>query len=229
MERITLLDTAVGTTNLGDEIIMRCFREEMYALLKKYFVLTAPTHLRGISTIQNMGKLPDSANEIFNSKYKFVCGTNLLSEDMLHRSNQWDLSLLTCKPFCNSILVGVGGSAFLKRGIRGAYTKAIYRRVLNSDYIHSVRTEQAKDSLNKLGFKALNTGCVTLWRLTPTFCDEIHQEKGDVAVISLTDYNRDYKMDKLMIDIVCKNYKTVFFMPQGIYDRDYFLSINSGG
>lgn len=229
MDRVTLLDTSVGTTNLGDEIIMRCFREEMKEMLEKYFVLTAPTHLRSFSVMQNIGSLPDSAREIANSKYKFVCGTNLLSSNLFHRSNQWDLSLLTCKPFRGSILVGVGGNTFTNRGLSGAYTKAIYQKVLSKDYIHSVRTEQAEESLKKLGFKALNTGCLTLWNLSSDFCGEIHRKKGDVAVVSLTDYNRDPQSDKLLIDIVRKNYENVFFMPQGIYDRDYLLSIDAGG
>lgn len=229
MERVTLLDTSVGTTNLGDEIIMRCFREEMRTFLEKYFVLTAPTHLRSFSVMQNVGRLPDSAGEIANSKYKFVCGTNLLSPNLLHRSNQWDLSLLTCKPFRNSVLVGVGGSAFLNSGLSRAYTRAIYQKVLSKEHIHSVRTEQAKESLNKLGFKALNTGCLTLWKLNPDFCSDIHRRKGEVAVVSLTDYNRDPQRDRMLIDIARNNYETVFFMPQGIYDRDYLLSIYTEG
>ena len=49
MEKITLLDTAEGSTNKGDEIIMECFKEEMSDILDKYFILSAPTHLRSIS------------------------------------------------------------------------------------------------------------------------------------------------------------------------------------
>lgn len=109
MERITLLDTSVGSTNLGDEIIMRCFKEEMKDLLEKYFVLSAPTHLRNFSLLQNIGNLPDSAREISLSKYKFACGTNLLSPNLLHRCNQWDINLFSCKPLYGTILVGVGG------------------------------------------------------------------------------------------------------------------------
>ncbi len=228
METVTLLDTSVGTTNLGDEIIMRCFREEMQSLLKKYFVMTAPTHLRSFSAMQTIGCLPDSASEIARSKYKFVCGTNLLSPNLMHRTNQWDLSLLTCKPFQDSILVGVGGTTFLNGGLSSTYTKAVYQKVLSKEYIHSVRTEQAKESLNELGFKALNTGCLTLWKLTPDFCSEIHRKKGDAAVVSLTDYNKDPQRDKQLIDIVRNNYENVFFMPQGIYDREYLLSIDTG-
>lgn len=30
MKKITLLDTAVGSTNKGDEIIMQCVKEELF-------------------------------------------------------------------------------------------------------------------------------------------------------------------------------------------------------
>lgn len=63
MERVTLLDTSVGTTNLGDEIIMRCFREEMRTFLEKYFVLTAPTHLSKLDT-----ELEEKINSEFDTK-----------------------------------------------------------------------------------------------------------------------------------------------------------------
>lgn len=109
MQRITLLDTAVGSTNKGDEIIMSCFFEEMKELLDTHFILNAPTHLRSTSLFQNIGTLPDSANEIYNSKYKFVCGTNILTSNLFGRTNQWDISLATCKAFEGSVLVGVGG------------------------------------------------------------------------------------------------------------------------
>lgn len=115
MEKITLLDTSVGSTNKGDEIIMKCFYEEMNDLLSKYFVLTVPTHVRSFSLGQCLGKLPDSAAEISNSKYKFACGTNMLSADLFHRTNQWDVSLMSCKPLKNTILVGVGGGDRVKK------------------------------------------------------------------------------------------------------------------
>lgn len=228
MERITLLDTSVGATNKGDEIIMRCCKEELFAaggVFEKYFLLSAPTHLRAISALEGFGHLPDSASEIARSKYKFVCGTNILQSNMLHRSNQWDISLLSCKPFQNAILVGVGGNINLPSGIKGVYTKALYTKLLSREYIHSVRTKSTAESLKKMGFKAIDTGCITLWKLVPEFCAKIPRKKADCAVITLTDYNRNQVADKLLVDIVKKNYHKVFFWPQGIYDDEYLKQI----
>lgn len=67
---------------------MSCFCEEMKELLDTYFILNSPTHLRNTSVFQNIGTLPDSANEIYNSKYKFVCGTNILSSNHFGIANQ---------------------------------------------------------------------------------------------------------------------------------------------
>ena len=232
MDRITLLDTSVGSTNKGDEIIMRCCRQELFApggIFEKFFCLSAPTHLRAISALEGFGHMPDSASEISKSKYKFVCGTNILQSNMLHRSNQWDVSLLTCKPFRNAILVGVGGNINPVGGVAGAYTKALYSKLLSSEYIHSVRTKSTAESLKKLGFKAIDTGCITLWKLVPEFCVQIPRKKADCAVVTLTDYNRNQEADKTMIDVVKKNYDKVFFWPQGIYDDEYLRQIDGSG
>ena len=228
MERITLLDTSVGSTNLGDEIIMRCFKEEMADILKNSFILSVPTHLRSFSCAQAIGKLPDTASEVRRSNYKFACGTNLLMSNFFHRSNQWDLSLLSCRPLSGTVLVGVGGKIKLPKGLAGWYTKKVYARVLSKDYMHSVRTDRAKEALEKLGgYRAVNTGCVTLWKLTPDFCKGIHRDKADTAIVTLTDYNRNAELDRALLHIVGKNYKKVFFWPQGIYDRDYMLQLGS--
>ena len=38
----------------------------------------------------------------------------------------------------------------------------------------------------ELGLKAINTGCVTMWMLTPEFCKSIPKKKADAAIITLT-------------------------------------------
>lgn len=122
------------------------------------------------------------------------------------------------------------GGITKKKGISGKYTRRVYNNILSKEIIHSVRTDRAKNNLEILGYKASNTGCLTLWKLTPTFCDNIPREKADRVIITLTDYNRDYENDKKIIEIVKKNYKEVFFWPQGIYDDEYLheLKENEG-
>ena len=222
MEKIVLLDTSVGSTNKGDEIIVRCIEEELAPLLCKYYVLKIPTHLCAFSALECIGHLPDSAAEVASSKYKFVCGTNLLADKMLHRTNQWNVNLLNCRPIKDSILVGVGG---LKTGRLDRYTSALYRKVLSKQYLHSVRDQQAYDLLNRLGIKCLNTGCVTLWKLIPEFCAKIPTEKADRVIFTLTDYRRDREIDKYLVETIKKNYHKVYFWIQGIHDLEYLQEL----
>lgn len=217
MEKITLLDTCIGSTNRGDDIIMQCAEEELGWLMQKYYPLRAPTHLRSFGVDECIGALPDSAGEIAASKYKFVCGTNLLKTNMLHRTNQWDINLWNCKPIKGCILLGVGGGG----KIENRYTKTLYKKVLSNKYIHSVRTKEAYELVTSLGLSCINTGCVTLWKLTPEFCRNIPEKKADNAVFTLTDYCRDAKRDGAMIDILRCNYKKLYFWVQGTHDLEY--------
>lgn len=222
MEKITLFDTAIGSTNKGDEIIVRCLEEELQNILKTYFIMKAPTHLTGFSFLECLGKLPDSAAEIAASKYKFICGTNLLSDNMFHRTNQWDINLFNSKPVEGSVLVGVGA---LHGDQPNLYTRLLYRKVLSSQYIHSVRDEKAKKILERLHFQCVNTGCVTLWKLTTAFCSEIPIQKSDRVIFTLTDYRRDYKWDYQLITVLKKKYKNLLFWPQGVHDVEYLREL----
>ena len=140
MEKIALLDTAVGSTNKGDEIIRECVKEELGDLLNKYFVMNTPTHLSAFTLLQNIGRLPDSAREISEAKYKFVCGTNLFSRDMIHRCNQWNIGYFNSRPVTGSIFVGVGSNG---RNKINFYTRKLYKKILSKEFIHSVREEKA--------------------------------------------------------------------------------------
>lgn len=221
MEIITLLDTAVGSTNRGDEIIMKCDCEELEYILRKYYTLLVPTHLCAFNAMECIGPLPDSAGEVASSKYKFVCGTNLLGGKMLNRTNQWDVNLLNIRPLRGCVLMGVGSEA--DRTDR--YTSVLYRRLLSSDYIHSVRNDKARDLLTSIGLRAENTGCLTMWKLTPDFCRTIPRKKSDTVIFTLTDYRREPQADAAMISILRRNYRKIYFWIQGIYDLDYLRSI----
>jgi Icc-related predicted phosphoesterase len=220
MDKIVLLDTAVGSTNKGDEIIMRCAREELEDIITKYFVMTIPTHLSAFSALECFGPLPDSASEVEASKYKFICGTNLLSGNMLHRTNQWDINIFNVKPILGSILVGVGGAATANR-----YTRYLYNKVLSHNYIHSVRDKAAYELITGLGLKCEYTGCLTMWKLTPDFCEQIPRRKKDGVIFTLTDYNQDEESDRKIIEILKKNYSKRYFWVQGAHDYDYLNSI----
>lgn len=107
------------------------------------------------------------------------------------------------------------------------YTRKLYDKVLNHNYVHSVRDEKAKNFLENLGFQALNTGCPALWGLTEEHCKNIRIEKANRVVFTLTNYIKDEINDRKMIDCLLRNYEEVFFWSQSIADLKYMCSLGS--
>ena len=92
-----------------------------------------------------------------------------------------------------------------------------------------MRDERSKQYLERLGLKAINTGCVSMWMLTPEFCSTIPSEKADTVVFTIT-ASPESQMKKnyqLILDTLLRNYSEVYFWPQGIDDYSQFLSLDS--
>lgn len=222
MENIVLLDTSVASLNKGDEIIMKCVRHHLRDLTKNANVLSLPTHVSPFHWYQ-VARGSNRVRLYDNAKYKFVCGTNLLTMDMLTHFPQWNINIFNCGPLKGSILLGVGAG---KGDKIGRYTKMLYKKVLSHEYIHSVRDQRTKEFVEEMGFRALNTGCATLWSLTPEFCKQIPTKKSEAVIFTLSDH-RDIEKDQLLIDLLNKNYTSIYFWIQGIADLDYFKSLKN--
>lgn len=217
MKNILVLDTSVGSQNKGDDIIMECVRKELAPLLKDNFEYTLPTHVSPFHWYQ-VWKNSARVRSYANCELKFVGGTNILAKNMMTHYPQWNINLWNCKPLMGSILVGVGAGA---GDARNAYTRKLYRKVLSHDYYHSCRDERTKIYVeNELGLKAIHTGCVTMWLLTPEFCKTIPCRKSDKVVFTLTSGLKDER-DQYLIDTLQRLYDEVYFWPQGMGDYSY--------
>jgi len=223
MENILLLDTSVGSLNKGDDIIMKCVKHQLKDLTMDSFVLTLPTHVSPFQWFQVLRR-SNRVKIYSNAKYKFVGGTNLLTMDMLTHFPQWNINLFNYSPLKDSILLGVGAGKGDKVGI---YTKMLYKKVLSKDYIHSVRDERTKKILEGMGFRAYNTGCPTLWSLTPNHCKEIKQTKSDNVIFTLTHHSKDYYRDQILIDTLKNNYKNIHFWIQDAKDLSYLNELQN--
>lgn len=224
MKRILLLDTSIATQNIGDEIINDSIRKNWPDLFLKNFISKYPTHTPPYSWWQQL--LCSSKFEtIKKSDYKFLCGTNALYTNMGRPLPQWNVFLWNAPFLKNTILLGVGAGINSKHV--NIYTKLIYGKLLSKEFIHSTRDEYTKKMLEDLGYKAVNTGCPTLWGLTDDFCDSIPREKSRKVIFTLTSYQRDLKNDKLMIDILNKNYEELYFFPQSFSDLEYLNELGS--
>lgn len=217
MKKIMLLDTSIGTSNLGDAIIMECVEKELSPLLRDAFVYHMPTHLPAFSsfavwrnslTVQNYEKCD----------LKFAGGSNLLVKDLKTHYPQWNIHPFNSRPLRDTILVGVGAGAGEQTN---RYTTKLYQQVLHHEYIHSVRDERSREYVESLGLRAINTGCATMWMLTPEFCASIPKKKAARVVFTLTGRNQADSRDQKLIDILNRCYDKVYYWVQGDKDLDY--------
>lgn len=227
MNKILFFDTSAGSYNKGDDIIMNSTETALRDITKDSFVIKMPTHTPAFHWYQATN-LNSRVRDLKDIKYKFVCGTNLLLTNMFHPWPSWNINICNCRPFSDCILVGVGCGMNSEK--INFYTKKLYRLLLSRHYIHSVRDDKTREMLESMGFKAINTGCTTLWPLVSEFCRKIPVHKAEAVVFTLTDYARDEVNDQKLINILKENYKKVYFWPQGMSDFDYFSGFtNSTG
>lgn len=223
---ITIFDTAIGTSNIGDEIILNSCQEHIEFLLNKSFVMRFATHLSNFHCYQYMKNKNIKLQFADKCDYKFILGTNLLTNNMIKSRGQWFIDLFSKRIYKNSIMYGVGLTFYDRKPV-DAYTKYIYNYILRKDIVHSVRDEESKIFIENLGYKALNTGCPTLWNLNQGHCMKIPSQKANNVIISLSGYKeqKDIEKDKKFLKIIKKNYKNIYFWVQTIVDKEYYENL----
>ena len=224
MKRILYFNTAVGSKNIGDYVINYSIKKQMEYLSSKSFVLELPTHTRTFGIIQKVF-VPELIKSYKEFDYKFLCGTNALYTCMIRPNPCWNISLFDRPVQKDVILLGVGVG--INRKNSDCYTKRLWKKVLNKEYYHSVRDLKTKEYLEKLGFKAIYTGCPTTWGFTPEFLSQVPKDKAEEAVFTLTCYTSNQEWDKNMVELLMKKYKKLYFFPQSFEDTAYLESLIS--
>lgn len=205
---IILLDTSLGTKNVGDHIIMENCEKQLENVMDLSNAVHISTH--------------EFNNCDFSGKYKFLCGTNILSCRM-RQYGLWKLSR-NLNSYHDIILLGVGVDSYNDKS--DFYTRYLLQYMLSNKYLHSVRDSFAETCLKNMGFKnVLNTGCPTMWKLTPEHCSKIPTVKSKNVICTITDYCRDYENDKKMLEILLSNYDKVYLWLQGSEDHEYIKSL----
>lgn len=208
-----ILDTAMGSDNCGDQIIMEACMLQLRDKLDVSAMQHVPTH-----------QFPSDSERILlsNSRMKILCGTNILSGHM-GSYGLWKLGP-DVAPYCNTLLLGVGFDSTSPEF--DDYTKRLFQTILSKEGIHSVRDSFSEKMLREMGIQnVLNTGCPTMWSLTPEHCATIPTQKAKNVVCTLTDYCRDEENDRAMLDILLVSYQTVYFWLQGRDDLEYIRSL----
>lgn len=225
MKRTLLLDTSIASDNKGDDIIMECVRKELDPIINDTFIRTLPTHVSPFHWYQAWRGL-NAVRSFEKCDYKFVGGSNILVPNLTTYYPQWNVNIFNYRPLRGCILVGAGAGAGAERG-SDWHTRYVYSHMLNNEYYHSVRDERSKKYMEYLGLKAINTGCVTMWMMTPEFCSQIPMEKSNSVVFTLTSKAVIDNRDQFLIDTLLKNYQEVFFWPQGLGDYEYLHKYNN--
>ena len=220
-----LFDTSVGSCNKGDEIIMQSCRRALAPILRDHFVITLPTHTPLAHGYQNSHRFGVGAY-YGDAEWKFLCGTNILNANLLVPVPLWNLHLWNARYAKGTVCVGVGMGD--ERDRPTLYTRRFYASVLSKTFIHSTRDERTAEFLRGMGFRAVNTGCCTLWGLDEAFCRTIPPGKGRDVVFTLTDYKPDPVLDRRLVEILVQEYENVYFWTQGKGDFSYFQSLGDG-
>lgn len=224
IRNIAIMDTSIMSFNIGDQIIMESARGALMDITKDAFVVNMPTHSPLFHWYEFSLRNTDSFQRALDSiDLKIVCGTNCLEKDMKKRKNAWNIHYRDLKYFNDYVLMAIGTDE--KRELANNYTKKLYQKALSHKYIHSTRDEKTKQFLELLGFRAVNTGCVTLWQLSEEHCVQIPRKKANTVVFTVTDYMPDPEKDQMMINNLCEAYENVYCWLQGIMDEKYIKSL----
>lgn len=210
---IIILNTAIGSDNLGDEIIMHYYSKAIEGIIDPSKLYNIATHRKPSDT---------DVEKLLNCKYAVIIGTNILSPQMeLYSGWKFDNRLIKMR---NVILVGVGWWGYKKPSI---YSKYVYRNILSKRVLHSVRDKQTYHALQSIGINnVVNTNCLTMVGLDK-ICDKIPCKKSENVLFTVTGNLNRIENDRKMIQILRQNYKKMFFFPQGITDLEYLKKITT--
>lgn len=211
-----IFDTSVGTTNLGDHIIMDAVNRLADELFEDDFVINLSTHF---------AIHPWDLLRLRKYDTALVGGTNLLKNNTF-RKPQWRIAAKDVLALRHKVvLFGVGWWQYQQRPV-SLYNRMLYKALFSKKYLHAVRDNYTMHKLQDIGIRnVVNTGCPTVWALDEAHCSQINPQKRDIAVTTITDYMRDAEKDKMMLDTLKRNYREVHVWIQGSKDKAYIDSL----
>lgn len=220
MKKVILYEPSIGSDNIGDQIIVDGVKRALQEYLNDAFVIELPTHTPiNLRYLNYLERTP--------ADLKIVCGSNIIVNKLnaLLHLRQWNVPITSVPLMGKLVFVGVGAQQYGQKISK--YTQWAYKKMMRPDFLHSVRDSYTEKALKEVGIdNVINTGCPTMWMLTEEFCKTIPTPKSEnTCVFTLTDYKANPKRDSSMIEIIKKNYKNVYFWPQGNGDWKYFNTL----
>ena len=216
IKRISVLDSSIAAYNVGNRIIMDAVNEHLAEMFPNDFIIPLP--------MEDIKRNARRYAEL--SKMTFVGGTNVINCD-IRKYRQWDLDFHNILILKRLVLLGVGWWRYEDQPVT-RYTKWALKNILSKDYLHSVRDSYTQKRLSEIGIQSINTGCPTLWNITPSHVDMLRtKRKSKNVIITITDYDKNPARDKKLIEICNKCYDNVYLFIQGTGDCDYIRSLAS--
>jgi len=208
---IGVLNTSIGSGNLGDQIIMNAVKSVIDEVLPRTQQVQFSSH---DAFLYNACRLQSHVRK------NLLCGTNCLSSHMLLRPG-WAITILSAFFIKPVITIGVGWGGY--QGKPDAYTRYILNKTLSKEGLLSVRDNYTKVMLESCGFtNVVNTACPTMWALTEEHCSAIPRVQKRKVIYTLTDYARNEELDLETIKILLNRYDDVYIWVQGTKDLEYF-------
>lgn len=212
-DSLLLFDTSLNSLNMGDSIIAHYCSIALSQLMTQREVLRLPTHT-----------LPEATQRsaLVAAGTRIICGTNLMTPHFEEFSN-WKIPENLCG-YRDILTLGVGWGYYCDD--ISPMSRFVYRTILSSTGLHSVRDGYTERKFREMGINnVVNTGCPTLWGLTPEHCATIPTHKACRVITTLTDYARDYAQDRRMIELLREQYEEVYVWIQGIEDEEYLREL----
>lgn len=145
----------------------------------------------------------------------------------MDKRRQWDLRKTDMFRIHDLVLLGVGWWQYQPEP--NLYTKTLLKKILSTQVIHSVRDGYTEKMLKSAGIhNVLNTGCPTMWGLTPEKVNRVPTHKGKNVVTTLTKYMQDDELDKYLLDVLLANYENVYVWLQAIEDYNQLQRMGYG-
>lgn len=216
---IAIYDTSIASPNVGDQIIMDAVNREIETMFPDAFVERIPSHDRVSVRGRRILKHAD---------YVIAGGANLLFSHWT-RQRHWKMGWRDLPRMKNKlVLLGTGWAAYADPP--DFLTARIYRSILSDNAHQSVRDAYSARYLSAVGIKnVVNTGCPTLWQLTPAHLATVPQNKARDVVATLTDYAPAPQEDRLMLETLKRQYRNVHVWIQGKQDKAYLNSLGVTG
>lgn len=156
--------------------------EHMRFLFDKNFLIRHSTHNPLMHAFQMPFTYRDVVKTASPETLKFLGGSNILKLHLMRPLPDWNINLFTKRLYRNSVCIGAGLEGDL--GTEDLISRIILPSVLSKKYIHSVHDSSADKYLKDKGFKVINTGCPTLWNLTPEHCKKIPKNKHQRVIFT---------------------------------------------